>query len=444
VSRARWIAVAAGILLAAGGPLCGVERFPPPEFTGGHVLPETTVPGPEPRTAGWVDVTVLLAGLVLAAWVSLKLRSRAAMVVLSLGALAYFGFWRRGCVCAIGAVQNVARGVADAEYAVPLAVAAFFVLPLVFALIWGRAFCAGVCPHGAIQDLVLVKPVKVPRWLDAGLRVVPWVYLGLAVLLAATGGLFIICKYDPFVGIFRMSGSRAMLLTGAGLLVLGMFVGRPYCRYLCPLGVLLGVSSRAAKWRPTVTPGACTQCRLCESACPFGALDYGSSEVPEQERLATERKRVLVMLLAAPVAVLGFGWLGGKAGLATTAWHPDGKLAALVAAGEKGELKGGIPDEVTAYRRQGARRDEVYARAAAVENRALPIGRVIGGLLGLVLAAKAGQAFFPKRSRDYQTDPEHCVSCTRCFSACPYELARRGIPIETPEEGKTMGEANEK
>jgi polyferredoxin len=146
-----------------------------------------------------------------------------------------------------------------------LAVIAFFTLPLVVALVWGRGFCAGVCPHGAIQDLVLVKPLKVPGWLDEILRVLPWIYLAFALLLAATGSLFIICKFDPFVGIFRMAGPRSMLISGAGLLALSMFVGRPYCRYLCPYGALLGAAARCSKWRPTVTPDICTQCRLCEN-----------------------------------------------------------------------------------------------------------------------------------------------------------------------------------
>src|SRR5215510_15844713 len=30
-------------------------------------------------------------------------------------------------------------------------------------------FCAGVCPHGALQDLLLIKPLKVPAWLQHAL-----------------------------------------------------------------------------------------------------------------------------------------------------------------------------------------------------------------------------------------------------------------------------------
>lgn len=412
-------------------PLFGVERFPPPDFTEGHVLPQTVVPGPEHRMPPWLDVTVLAAGLLLASWITLKVRSRTAVVVLSLFSLAWFGFWKRGCVCAIGSIQNVARGLAEPDYAVPLATAAFFLLPLVTAFIAGRSFCAAVCPHGALQDLVLVKPLKVPRWLDEALRFLPWVYLGLAVLLAAGGGVFLICKYDPFVGLFRMSGNRGMILAGAGFLVLSLFVGRPYCRYLCPYGALLGLASRFAKWRPTVTPDTCTQCRLCENACPYGALDHPT---PASSISRTLSRRVALLQLALfPLAILVFAWIGGKVGLMAVNLHPVGKQAALVhsppaQAGQK------IPDEVTAFRHTGASTSELYEKATSVESRFLILGRWIGGVLGLLLAMKLAGVLFPSRSADYRTDPAWCVSCARCFSACPNELVRRGIPVELPSE----------
>lgn len=426
----------AAVCLVALLPAFGaVERFPPPDFTGGHVLPETVVPASTARSAAWLDVAALAAGLALASWISLRLRSRAAMVVLSLASLAYFGFWRRGCVCAIGSIQNVALGIADPGYAVPLAVLAFFALPLLTALVWGRGFCAGVCPHGALQDLVLVKPLRVPRWLDEILRLGPWLHLGLGVLLAATGGLFIICKYDPFVPIFRLAGPRTMLLTGAALLALAMFVGRPYCRWLCPYGALLGLAARVARWRPTVTPDACTRCRLCETACPFGALVHAAPEAAPGEDLARRRRRLATLAVAVPLAAILFGWLGGRVGLATATLHPDGRLAALILASEPHALTGPPPDELTAWRQAGADRQPVLARAAAVADRASALGTAAGAVFGLVLALKLASLAWPARPHAYDTDRARCLSCARCFSACPYELIRRGIPVDLPSEG---------
>lgn len=438
LQRAWLVALVALILLALLQPALAVERFPPPDFSN-HALPQTVAPVQQGRGIAWLDVTALAAGLALATWLSLKRRSRRGIVILSLAALAYFGFWRRGCVCAIGSIQNVALGLADPGYAVPLGVLAFFALPLVVALVWGRAFCAGVCPHGAIQDLVLVKPLKVPGWLDEILGLLPWIYLAFGILLAATGSLFVICSFDPFVGIFRMAGPRGMLISGAALLVLAMFVGRPYCRYLCPYGVLLGVASRFAKWRPTVTPDTCTQCRLCENACPFGALNPPLPAPTGQERIASGRRRIVLLAILLPLAALLFGWLGGKVGISCLPLHPAGKLAALVLQQERGTLTGTPPDELIAFRQHGADRSAVYQKAAALESRFLALGWWLGAAFGLVVALKFARMFFPAEARDYDTDAGRCVSCARCFTACPYELLRLGVPVTLPKEGAGHG-----
>ena len=76
-------------------------------------------------------------------------------------------------------------------------------------------------PEGFEQGVVRPRPGRAARLglagrMGSGRQIVPWIHLSLAVLLAATGGLFIICKFDPFVGVFRMAGPRVMLIGGVG------------------------------------------------------------------------------------------------------------------------------------------------------------------------------------------------------------------------------------
>ena len=45
----------------------------------------------------------------------------------------------------------------------------------------------------------------------ATLGIIPWLYLIFAVLYAVTRSRFIICQFDPFIGIFRLGGDVGLL-----------------------------------------------------------------------------------------------------------------------------------------------------------------------------------------------------------------------------------------
>jgi len=421
-----WIHIAALLVVlgAPFGPAFGSEqRFPPPDFGPEYSLPRSQYPEPRADVCEYLDIAVLLAALSAASYLALRARSRRAMFVLMALSLFYFGFWRKGCVCPIGAIQNVTLAAFDRSYAVPLVVVAFFSLPLAFTLFFGRSFCAAVCPLGALQDFVLLHPVKVPGWLAHALRVLAYVYLGAAILFTATGSAFLICQYDPFVPLFRRSGSVSMLTLGACFLVIGLFVGRPYCRFLCPYGVILGLVSRVSQWRVKITPELCVRCRLCEDTCPVGAIQKPAEEPMVRER-ARARGRLAALIALLPVLIVLGGW--GVSRLATpfSRMHAAVRLAERVRAEDASKVEGDA-DASRAFRGTGRPTEELYAEALGLRGHFALGGRLLGGFIGLVIGVKLVHLSIRRRRPDYEADRGACLACGRCFDYCPVEHQRR-------------------
>jgi len=458
----RSFSILPALLLAFSADLAPAASLVPiPKFTE-FVPPVPDHPEPLPDWREYLDVAALLVALSLASLFALKTRSRRGLFLLAVASLVWFGFWRKGCICAIGSIQNVALAIGDPTYQIPLAAVVFFALPLVFTLFFGRTFCAAVCPLGAVQEVVAVRPVKVPRWLEHALGLLAYVYLGAAVVFATTGTAFVICRYDPFVGFFRLGASLNMLILGGCFLLIGLFVGRPYCRFLCPYGAILGLLSKISKRHVKIPPEECIQCRLCEEVCPYGAIREPTVDQPADVR-RRGRWRLVGLIVLLPLLAASGGWLGNRLDLPLARMHPTFRLAERVRLEEelkkelgsrleerrgkqgmsikemreieveiKEELLGkyGLVTETTdasdAFGRTGRPARELFAEAIALRADFRTAGTWFGAWVGLVIGLKLIHLSVRRRRSDYQPDRSRCVACGRCFWYCPGEQARRG------------------
>lgn len=397
--------------------VCGAPRFPKPEFESGYIQPETLQPTPRAELLAIMDVFVLAATLILITWLVLKKRSRMGVFLTSLFSLAYFGFYREGCVCSIGAIQNVTLSIFDSTYIIPLTVLAFFIIPLVFTLFFGRTFCAGVCPFGAMQDLVSFRPQKLNPRLNAVLGVLPYIYLGLAILYVATRTDFIICRYDPFVGIFRFNASFGMFIFAGALLVSGIFIARPYCRFLCPYGVLLNWISRFSWRHITITPTNCIQCRLCEDSCPYDAIDMPVMERNPENKSVTVRKFILICFMIPFFVVLG-GWTGSRLHETLAGVNHTVRLARELLEPEK-NMDQPETFEITAFKSSGKSLSQVYKEASLMFRQFYMGSLILGSFIGLVFGIILAGRMLNRYRTDYTPNKGTCFSCARCVDYCP-------------------------
>ena len=62
---------------------------------------------------------------------------------------------------------------------------------------------------------------------------------------------------------------------------LNLRIPRFYCRFVCPLGALLGVLGRFALWRMGKTRNECTNCQLCDADCEGACQPSGQIRISE-------------------------------------------------------------------------------------------------------------------------------------------------------------------
>lgn len=391
------------------------QRFPRPDFETDYIAPSVEIPEPRHGFMEYMDVFILFIVLSLTTWFVLQKRSRKGILYLSIFSLVYFGFYRNGCICSIGAIQNVALALVDPTYAISLTALAFFMLPLLFALFVGRVFCGSACPLGAIQDLIIIKPIELPVGIRKALGLLPYIYLGLAILYAITKTDFIICRYDPFVGIFRMDASFNMFVLGGSFLIIGMFVGRPYCRFLCPYGVLLNWMSSVSKKHLSITPSDCIDCKLCEHSCPMDAINKPVADPISKKK---DIHRLILSTVLIPLWILAGGYVVSSAHIYLSKANRTVQLAELLIANP--EIKSD-PDhiDVQTFLTAGKTMKALVTEASQIKDQFYFGGWILGGFLGLAFGLIFTRKTIYRSRTDYEPDKGNCVSCGRCMDYCP-------------------------
>lgn len=186
-------------------------------------------------------------------------------------------------LCPFGGVVTLYNLATLGTFIQKIHISSVILMLIIFALavMVGPVFCSHVCPLGSIQEWIgklgrkLFKkrynrfiPVKVHHIL----KYFRYVVLVLVVYITAKSGYLMFAEIDPYNALFSFWSDEVSI---KGLIILGitavasLFVERPWCKYACPYGALLGLSNKFRIFKIRRVPSTCISCNQCNVACPM-------------------------------------------------------------------------------------------------------------------------------------------------------------------------------
>ena len=183
------------------------------------------------------------------------------------------GFYLGGCPCPVGAWYYLLSENKDIFGLVLL----LLLIPILFTLFRGRIFCGWMCPIGAIQELLKAESIN---WefapaTDKLLRKSKYLLLIVFSLATLWKGINYWSHFEPFKSLFNFSGTTIRIILLVIVLAWSIVLGRPFCRYFCPLGAILALTSRFSLTKIVPDSSKCVHCGICVKShcCPTSAIE---------------------------------------------------------------------------------------------------------------------------------------------------------------------------
>lgn len=310
-------------------------------------------------------------------------------------------------------------------------------------LLFGRWYCAFLCPLGTLQDIIfLIKPKKQKKYTAAvpllrGLILLGTVFLGTIGLMAVAGWL------DPWSIFSRLSRHSPGVFPGPNpvqetspvallpvlvplvilIVILGLsfFSSRWFCGNLCPVGTLLGLLNKRALFHITLNETNCIRCGRCTTVCRASCVD-GVHKWLDASRCTY----CFACIVQCPVEALRYERRGsGKDTSITT----KGPSPAVESSNQKEE---GFP--LVSLGGKGGKTPPVLTRADFLQ-RSLGLLGVMGAALllrkpieGLAAIPEGAMVpIIPPGAQSVRHLREHCTACGLCMEVCPVQIIQPSL-----------------
>lgn len=198
------------------------------------------------------------------------------------------GFWFLSdaslhALCPFGGVATLYSLVTTGTLLQKIHMSSVVLMGLVFllAVLFGPVFCGWVCPLGTIQEWtgklgrrIFRKRYNqlIHRKLDRYMRYLRYGVLVWVIFVMARSGQLLFERVDPYNALFTFwtkEVSVPALVILALTLAASLFMERPWCKYLCPYGELLGMFNKIRIFKIVRNSESCISCGKCDRSCPM-------------------------------------------------------------------------------------------------------------------------------------------------------------------------------
>ena len=186
-------------------------------------------------------------------------------------------------LCPFGGVVSLYQFFTVGTFVQKIHASSFVLMVIVFtlAIFFGPVFCGWVCPLGTIQEWVSNLGRKlfkrkhnhfIPYRIDRVLRYLRYGVLAWVLYMTAISGKLIFAAVDPYFALFNFWTSEVAI---GGVIVLSitllssLLIERPWCKYACPYGALLGLTNLFRVFKIRRNESECRDCKICTRDCPM-------------------------------------------------------------------------------------------------------------------------------------------------------------------------------
>lgn len=186
-------------------------------------------------------------------------------------------------ICPFGGVATLYEFVTAGTFIQKIHSSSFIlmILGLIAAILFGTIFCGYICPFGSFQEWIgklgrKLFPKRynrvIPKKLDRVLRYLRYLVLIMVLYQTAVSATLVFQSVDPYYALFNFFTNEvavtAYIMLGV-ILALSLIIERPWCKYFCPYGALLGLFNSVRIFKIRRNKNTCIGCKKCDQVCPM-------------------------------------------------------------------------------------------------------------------------------------------------------------------------------